>query len=909
MRSLKIRKLSFILTVLFLLFGNSVFAASGSISGTVTDKRTGSPIAGVNIIVKGTYYGCAADVDGSFRLPNVTSGVYDISVSMIGYKQLIMAGIRVNDGETTKLDIQMEETVLAAGEEVVVIGEKPIVDVDNTSSSVQYSADDIRGKIVESVSDIISEQVGVVESDNEIHIRGGRVDESQFIVDGLSLKDPLTGSVNNLYVNPNAIQKLDFISGGFNAEYGQAMSGIIDVELKEGSDELEGSIRYNTDHIGSVLEGYNTDIFEFTLGGREPLTSRIVPGNIYYFFSGYMNISDTYLPHASKLYPKESWMDKFATRADNNWSWMSKITWAPTKKHRLTFSQNNSISIDQGSGFKDEYLYNLDNYLTETSGSYVSNIIWKHTLSSKAYYNINLGKFLTFKHKAVQNKYFTEYEETLDLEPVEYTKYNEDGDVRIYQGDEYWDSGDYPTYYDYYGDSWSFDFDMSYKPNEQHSYKGGFNTKYTDLQLVDIYKPWLGSTGLGQSYDMYQVFPVSGAAFIQDRIVFEGMIINVGLRYDYWFPGKYIEDAVDDEDVYTITTAAREKFKDETYSLMGHRFKAHLSPRIGISHPVTDQDVLYFNYGHFSQLPTYQYVYAKLNNNSESTYNLIGNPNLNPKTTVAYELGIKHKFSENNAVEFKAYYKDMFDYETAQSVTAYNPKLGNYSFTMYINMDYARSRGLELIYRQRMGRFLTGDINASYSIVTGKSSRPDDNLLVEAGRISSKPLGENFLKWDRPLQISSNIRLKVFEKSRIKLFNVIPIPNNWGMNFHIEYESGKRYTKSTVTDSLYSDGILYLIGTSNSDEPYSELADPNLTIDVKLFKELVNTSQFNARVFLDIKNLFDVEIPRYINPYTGEGYDPGKPLPYSYKGSPNPNYDPSRYYSGRTIRLGVSCQF
>ncbi|MBN2279181.1 MAG: TonB-dependent receptor [Candidatus Marinimicrobia bacterium] len=907
MKYLKISKLKYFfvmgLSISFLLA-----KGPGNINGQITDKKTGEPIPGVNIIVKGTYYGTAADDQGRFFIRSITAGVYDISVSMIGYKQVILAGINVLESETTSLDIELEETVLAAGEEVIVVGEKPILDVDNTSSSVEYSAEDIAGKVAESVADIISDEVGVVESDNEIHIRGGRVDESQFIVDGLSLKDPLTGSVNNLYVNPNAIEKLDFISGGFNAEYGQAMSGIIDVQLKEGSEEMEGSFRYNTDHLGGVMEGFNTDIMEFTLGGKEPISSKYLPGNFYYFFSGYMNISDTYLPHARELFPKENWMDNFVMRAENNWSWMSKFTWAPTPKHRLTFSQNNSLTIDGGT-FKDEFEKILDNYLTVSKGSYVTNIIWKHTLSSKAYYNINFGKFLTFEHQAVRGKSYQEYNETLDLKPVNYTKYTEDGDVRILQGDEYWDSGDDPHYYDYYGDSWSFDFDISHQPNERHHYKAGFKGQYTDLQLVDIYKPWLGTSGLGQSWDMYRVFPISGAGYLQDRIIFEGMIINLGMRYDYWFPGKYIEDAVENKDLFTITEEGRKKFKEETNSLFGHRFKAHLSPRIGISHPVTDQDVLYFNYGHFSQLPTYSYVYAKLNSNSEATYNLIGNPNLNPKTTVAYELGIKHKFSEHNAIEFKAYYKDMFDYETSQSITTYNPKLGNYSFLMYINMDYARSRGLEMIYRQRMGRFFTGNINASYSIVTGKSSRPDDNLLVEAGRLSAKPLSENFLRWDRPVQISANLRFKVDESKPIKLFDVVPLPNKWGVNFHIDYQSGRRYTKSTIIDSVYSNGLLYLIGPSNDDKPYSELAKPNTTVDMKIYKDLFERGDFSARLFMDVKNLFNIKIPRYINPYTGDPYDPGQPVAYSYIDKPNPNYDPSRYYSSRNIRLGISCQF
>ncbi len=920
MRSLKIKELLkniIIFTFILLLSVSFIYAqkSSGKITGSITNKSNGEKLPGVNIIVKGTYYGTAADKNGEFTILNMSSGVYDIQISMIGYKGLILTGIKVVKGETNFLNIEMEETVLAAGEEVVVIGEKSIIDVDNTSSSVTYGSDEITGKIAESVSDIISDEVGVVESDNEIHIRGGRVDESQFIVDGLSLKDPLTGAVNNLYVNPNAIEELNFISGGFSAEYGQAMSGIIDVQLKEGSEKLEGSFRYQTDNLGTIINGFNSDIAEFTLGGKEPITSKLfpnLPGDIYFFTSGYMNITDTYLPHASEIFPKEDWMKRFAVRADNSWSWMSKLTWKFTPKHKLTISQNNSLDIDQGffssGGYKDEFEQILDNYLTVSRGAYVTNFIWKHTLSPKAFYTMNLGKFLTFQHKDVRGSHWTEYKETLDLMPVEYSKYNEDGDVRILQGDEYWDSGYEPHWYDYYGDSWSFDFNISYQPNQQHSLKSGFNTKYTDMQVIDIYKPWLGSSGLGQSWDMYRVFPISGAAYIQDRIIFEGMIINIGLRYDYWLPGKYIEDAIDNPNIFNITEAGRKKFKDETYSIFGHRGKAHLSPRIGISHPVTDQDVLYFNYGHFSQLPTYSYVYAKLNSNAEATYNLIGNPNLNPKTTVSYELGIKHKFSADQAIEFKAYYKDMFDYETSQRINAYNPKLGRYSLMMYINMDYARSRGLELIYRNRYGRFFTGNINASYSIVTGKSSRPTDNLLVEAGRLSSKPLSENFLGWDRPLQVSANLRFKVFEKSPLRLFG-IPIPNNWGVNFHIEAQSGRRYTKSVVTDSVYVNNLLYLIGPSNSDKPYSELAKPYVTIDMKFYKVLIEKGNLNMRFFAQVENLLDRKIPRYINPYTGVPYDPGQPIAYSYLNKPNPNHDPSRYYSARKITLGVSCSF
>ncbi|MCD6100150.1 MAG: TonB-dependent receptor [Candidatus Marinimicrobia bacterium] len=907
-----------IIILVFLVF-QCLLGATGSIRGRVTDKKTGKGLPGVNIVVKGTYYGAATDEEGNFSINGMTPGIYDLEVTMIGYKVSLITGVRVKEGEVTTVNVEMEQTVLALGQEVVVVGEKPLIEVDETSSSLTFTKDDIMGRIAESVQDIVKEQIGVVESDNQIHIRGGRVDESQFIVDGLAIKDPLTGDVTRLYVNPNAIEELEIITGGFNAEYGQAMSGIIDVKLKEGSDRFEASFSYKTDKVKGIGSNFNTDIAEFTLGGKFPITEKLlpylgikIPGNVYYFISGYGNVTDTYLPHASKLYPKEKWMEMFAPRQENDWSMMSKLTWKITPKHKLSISQNSSLNINQGfssyGGFKDEYMYILDNYYTTTKGSYVSNITWTHTISSMAFYEINLGRYFTFQHNAVHNKWWWEYNETLDLEPIEYTKINEDGDIRVRQGDEYWDSGDDPHWYDYYSDNIILNFDFTYKTQSRHSFKAGLDAQYTEMQMIDIYKPWLGTTGLGQSWDLYRVYPNNGSLYIQDRIAFEGMIVNVGLRYDYWFPGKYVQDAINNPDIFTITEAGRKKFKKETFKIFGYRGKGHLSPRLGISHPVTDNDVLYFNYGHFSQLPTYYYVYAKLGSKSEATYNLVGNPNLNPKTTVAYELGIKHKFTENSAIEVKAYYKDMFDYETSQNIIAYNPKLGRYSLLMYINMDYARSRGIELIFRQRYGRFFTGDLNMSYSITTGKSSTPDDNLLVQAGRLEAKPLGENFLRWDVPFRLTANLRFKVREKKPVKLL-FLKVPNNWGVNFHIDARSGRRYTPSTIIDTVFQNGQMYLIGPSQSDKPYSKIADPYTVVDMKLYKDFYISNRSAFRIFLEVENLFNTKIPRFINSYTGEPYDPGKPVAYSYINRPNPNYDPSRYYQPRTILLGVSFRY
>ena len=239
----------------------------GSITGTISDSDKGTELPGVNIIVKGTYYGSSSDLEGRYRLNDISPGSYDIEVSMIGYKIILKTGVLVEPGKTITIDFKMEETVLSFGEDVIVMGKKPLFDVDETSSIARVRKEDIETKVVSSVEDILSEQIGVTTQDNEIDIRGGRIDESIFVVDGFSVKDPLSGYSGNLFVNADAIEELEIVTGGYNAEYGQAMSGVVNIKLKEGRDNYEGSMKYSSDRL--MPDHFNTDRVEFNLGGPD----------------------------------------------------------------------------------------------------------------------------------------------------------------------------------------------------------------------------------------------------------------------------------------------------------------------------------------------------------------------------------------------------------------------------------------------------------------------------------------------------------------------------------------------------------------------------------------------------------------------------------------------------------------
>ena len=914
---------------LFILLSISLHSQDfGTVSGQVKDAISGDGLPGVNVMIKGTYYGAATDLDGNFHIPKIKPGSYDVEVSMIGYKIILNTGVNINPKETTVLTFNLEETVLSFGKDVIVMGKKPLFDVDETSSMVRVSKEDIENKVVSSVEDILSEQIGVTTQDNEIHIRGGRIDESMFIVDGFSVKDPLSGYSGNLFVNADAIEELEIITGGYSAEYGQAMSGVINIKLKEGRDYYEGAIKYASDRF--LSGNSNSDRIEFNFGGPDLFFQTIpgvfgadLPGRFSFFLNGYGKMYDGNLPIASKLYPHRYWssnfiddeksdkfMDRLASRENNDWHLLYKMTWELTPLKKLFLSYDASMNINQGyymprafasTYFPYRYMNILDNYNTITRDTRLINMNWTHTLSPKSFYEFTLGKFSTMEHSAVQDLPWTDYQERLDLEPINYNIDNtdQDGNIQITYGDEFYDTGFAPEWYDLSSENTRMDLDWTYHTETRHKLKTGFEHTITDIQVLDIDEPWSGSSGFGANYDSYNAKTYFGAFYFQDRIIFEGMTLNIGFRTDYWIPGRYVEDAIQDTSNIIITDEARVIFEEETFDFpwAGDPFKmkARISPRFGISHPVTNNDVLYFYYGHFSQLPTFQYVYAKINSKSQSTYQVFGNPNLNPKTTVQYELGVKHRFSEDQVLELKAYWKDMFDYETSQTIRPSNPKYAHLSFNMYFNADYARARGIEAILKSRLWQNWYLDLNFNYSIVTGKSSSPLDNLLVQAGQLSEKPLGENFMSWDRPLHFFANVSYNH--------------PKNWGVSARIEFESGRRYTRSIQDTTIYVNGQPYYEGPREDDRPYAYISEtPKQNIELKIFK----TFKFNwlrIKSYIEIENVLNQLTPRRVNPYTGRGYEPGEIIGYHLANSPNPNTDPSRYNKPRTMEIGIQLNF
>lgn len=932
-----------VFSFLFIIVSINLFAQQpGTLSGNILDGKTNEPLPGVNIILRGTYYGAATDLNGNFSIKNISPGSYNIEISFIGYKTTQFNGIIIEPNKTKTLTVKLEESVLTLEQDVIVIGDKPLVDVEETQSKRTISKEDIENSIVENIGDVVVQQAGVVKSDNAIHIRGGRSYENAFLLDGVSVQDPLAGTGFGLQLSASSIEEVEVITGGFNAEFGQATSGVVNVKTREGGGNYHGYLSYKRDNFGNKnsYNVFNTDILEANLSGPEPITSSLlpllgirIPGELTFFGNVYMGITDGitagyYKPVPYKLFSSTFGGSDFALRAENSWFGLGKITYKYSPTIKFQYSFNQSVNINQNSqslqsnleyvepspGYQYEFQNILEQANTFTHINKYQTFSLTHTLNPNTYYELKLNYFHTNLRVDANGRNWKDYLEPKDIPnfPIEY--YNLERDtIGIIPGDGFWDVGNPFTWRDHYVEEYSIRGDITSFFDEKNKFKAGFNIQLQEMQVIDIFKPWVGNLGLNN--DIYKVNPAIGSFYAQDNINFSGMILNFGLRLDYWFPGKYVDDAVNNPEVITIPDQTRENYRDDTFGWFGQRrFKARLSPRLGVSHPVSDNQTLFFSYGHFSKWPKPQFVYAKLDPlNAQSSFQKFGNPNLNPETTVAYELGLKTQFSLDDVLTVTAYYKDIFDYVSTRTARITSARFATQRFITYVNSDYARSRGVELEYRKRIGKWFSGSTTFSYSIVTGKSSSADEGVLILRGDLDES-IKEEYVSWDRPFSASLTTNFYVEKENALFGFGN-GILDDYNVYLRFFFQSGKRYTPAVFTGNYESNGKPEYESVRNNRN--NEIGDDWFWVDLNFEKYFsVNTLKFSF--FVEVNNLLDIKNSAIINPVTGEAYEYGDPVPSAWNDpiypdlqaplNPYPD-NPARYLTRRNVKLGLSFRF
>ena len=321
-----------------------LWAQTGMVSGVITNAKDGKALAYANVIVVGTNKGAMSLADGKFKISGVPAGRHTLKAMMMGYKANEIK-VTVNAGAETTINFKLEETIVMKTQEIIVTADKPMVEVTSSDVRASVTSRQVLDMPVDDVLEAVALKAGIVKQGDEMHVRGGRSGEVQIQIDGVPVDDPLGGGTVD--VGLLATSGSEIVSGGMDAEYGDAQSAVINISTKEGGRTFGGEVRYFTDDFGRQDKTY-TNFDRISIGFGGPTWWKA----LRYHVSGEATFRDG---ENSTIEPRTEhkitdWL-KFRDRQAENYNFQSKVTW---NKNRIKVSGEAIVSRSQ----RETYLNN-----------------------------------------------------------------------------------------------------------------------------------------------------------------------------------------------------------------------------------------------------------------------------------------------------------------------------------------------------------------------------------------------------------------------------------------------------------------------------------------------------------------------------------------------------------------------
>jgi outer membrane receptor protein involved in Fe transport len=946
-----------ILLLFFLITSLARASTTGKIAGTLTDKENEQPMFGATIVIVGTSLGAASDVNGNYTILEVPPGTYSLKISFVGYNTVIVNDVVVNIDQTTRIDVAMESKAIEIGE-TVVLAQRNLIKPDVATSVVAVTDKEVKELPITNIISAIGLQAGVsggwggnpnwanapdniktysrqnISVQGGLSIRGGGGENILFMMDGVTLRDPRNNEPITS-VPLSAVKEVSVERGGFNAEYGQVRSGIVNVVTREGDkSHYYGSFQVRmspptkkytlvdgaydiTDPRSYALRSFYDDevcwtgtgswdqytrkqypefmgwnqiskilctddnptndltpagaqrVFMYEtrkkmvndqpdynidagFGGPVPYVGKVL-GDLR-FFASYISTHDVLMIPLSR-----SAYDDFNLNAQV----ISDI--APSMKLRIsglygkqyTIRHNwdgegsysylhypNEIAGDASSITATSdliYLYSDFNFCLSDVGVQSLSAKLTHTLSSKTFYEVSV--------ETIGRDYFTRPVATRDTSqkyeviPGFYEDSNPYGywpgtvnGVAITSAMHASRPRDNTKV-----SSTTLKADFTSQFNFQNLVKAGIEFNYNDLDFdfgTQTTSKVIASEQSGKDeYDnrvQMRVFPIRGSAYVQDKLETAGFTLNAGLRLDYFNANSEWWN-LDPYDAAFFSTKYNSITDFQKQESVG---QWQLSPRLGISHPITENAKLFFNYGYFKQIPQYETLF-RVDRTSDHSMSSFGDPNLIQARTISYELGFDYLFFEDLLLQVAAFYNDITD---QQDVTTYNSTAVGFSYTMTSANNYQDTRGFEISLRKTTGRWWSGFVNYTYQVNTtghfGSSRQfdnPSDQKKWDEATVN--------LYQDRPIpQPNARANINLFTPGDFgPQFLDHNILGGWALNVVLNWNAG--YWTTWNPKNVAS--IAYNV---QSVDYFNTTLRLQKTLDIGLL---------NVQLFMDISNLFN----------------------------------------------------
>lgn len=910
-----------LIVVFVFLGGNYAHAQKATLKGTLSDKTTKETLIQATIIIRGTQYGGKTNFDGEYLITDIKPGTYDIEFRYLGYKNKLYTGIKLAANEEKVLNVALEEESGMLGS-TEIIGEPPLIEFEKPVSKFDITGEKIDAAPARQIEQILATQPGIINSPAGLHIRGSRSYETGFFIDDVSAKDPLAGTGFGLDVGSNFIDNIEVSTSGAGVEYGNNTGGVINTQTKNGSDSLQGKFMYKRDNFGFNEDWnsvWNQQVFEGSLSG--PLTKN---RKLKYFVSGRFNLSDNFFKQPadqveSSLFPndievlgqKVGERYLFSPLQDNKWSTMLKLNYLINDKMSISGSYLRSLTINQdlnllrittadvpyNPGYQYPFYEQPDNANTFTHDMNLQTIKFDHYVNDRFSYKAIASRMFVHLRADANGRPWrpevvnTEFDpRSVNEYPVTYFDPNDSVTFVENPSGFYNNNGIATLWHDHIVEENTIQLRGTYKSKDAlNRINFGTELKSQYLQWVDIVRPWIGApvqisdTSFSQSFrlgdrsDAWTVRPINGAFYIADQLRYLGLIADIGLRAEYWFLGKFVDDAIENPDA-PILEEFRQDYKNNSFKLGNRYFKARLLPKVAASFPIQENQVVFFNYRHSTVMAHPSFIYTGLDPfyQDRSVASFVGNPNLNPEVDISYEIGIKSQISTNDALNITAFWKDKYDFITTSSVIIPDPNGRDIVRSIRINGDYARTRGIEVVYLKRIKRWFAGQVSGSYSVATGQSASANEALNDVLLVGNTEYTREFFLPWDNPIDLKFNAIFTQADKNG--LWQVKGLNN---MRFYAEgtFRTGRRYTPYVFEGNEEFSGRPIWVQNNDPNERYSELGTPWFYVDMNFSKWWNLGNGVKLSYLIEVTNVFNNKNAVIVNPVTGRAYEYGDPVP------------------------------
>lgn len=880
--------------VVFFGLASSLLAQNvGKLTGRIVDMKTKEPIPSANVILRGTSLGAATDLEGVFIILNIPPGEYDVQASIIGYQPVIQKKVLIHGGRTTTVNFELvEETIEQAAIEIVA--ERPEVEKEKTSTSeILRTEDVVYMPSVRDVSDVLALCSDVVDG----HFRGGRDGEEAYILSGMGITNPLN---NSSAFTPilSAIEEVEVITSGFSAQYGNAQSGVVNISMKEGrNDKWRAHAEVRTripgyKHFGPSVFDENHQPYLQLLNspdkwkGYDPNATNPTPyyATITYGFTS--KYTDT-TQAAEIAYALWKQANRDLNRRYNNlWDYsidaningpLSRtarmffavqvdkfypIVPTPTPNFKQQFMGNivqdiGSLSIRVSGAYSRRNEYILpgvgSSYYASFQNWLIDRVIGLPQLREENYqaglrsvYAFSATTFLEVKVNMLRTHYLDGVRVAEpgrfvsdDANVALWTYYNvPSGTPRVGNMDNDWRNESTQTI--------SLDASLTSQITQNHLILSGIQM---NVYSISVDNKISFSSATGARIEQFHAKPYEIGVYVQDKMEFQGMIANVGLRFDAY--NQNVDAYVDAFSPFRYRDSLGNYHYDPSKAPKERTpLVARLQPRIGISFPVTLTTVFHLNYGSFLQRPSFERsIYLQLPRTNFNAMTL-GNPRLLPQDTKSYDVGVTQGLGEGFTLDMSGYYKDV---KNLIEQAIYYDESGNV-YRTFVNRDYADIRGFSFRISKRKG-FLKGSVRYNYSVATGKSSNPFNAPVI----YREKPaVGQLAVELPSPKDI-----LLDFDRTHNFIVNIsMASEKNWGpriLGFYpLEqctvsatsvFRSGRPYTSTS------QDLGLGLINNRRTPNEYNT--------DLKISKSIRNVMGVAVTFYVEIKNVFNQKIYSY----------------------------------------------